>query len=214
MIRNPTILLLDEATSALDAASEKVVQTALDDLLTEHQGVAVVVAHRLTTIKNCHKIIVMEAGKKVEEGTHDELLQIQVKKDKDEKVSQGYYHTQWDIQMGEESFGSAEHMNGEQLDGREKYFQACVYLPTIIAYSRVPATILSPAGWHACWYLPWVHVQLHGCVCALSCGRAMAKLAKERKTRSTCELAFSAHPESHSELRVLRSPVQTLSLVL
>jgi ABC-type multidrug transport system fused ATPase/permease subunit len=49
MIRKPTILLLDEATSALDAASEKVVQKALDDMLYEHDGVAVVVAHRLTT---------------------------------------------------------------------------------------------------------------------------------------------------------------------
>ena len=59
MIRKPTILLLDEATSALDAASEKVVQKALDDMLTEHDGVAVVVAHRLTTIKNCNTIVVM-----------------------------------------------------------------------------------------------------------------------------------------------------------
>jgi ABC-type methionine transport system ATPase subunit len=122
MIRSPTILLLDEATSALDAASEKVVQKALDDLLLEHDGVAVVVAHRLTTIKNCNTIIVMEKGKKVEEGSHEELLKLQVKKDSDGTVIQGYYHTQWDTQMGEESFGSAEHMNGEQLNGREKYF--------------------------------------------------------------------------------------------
>lgn len=101
MIRAPTILLLDEATSALDAASEKVVQRALDDLLTEHDGVAVVVAHRLTTIKNCNNIIVMDKGKKVEEGSHEELLKIQVKKKPDGAVLQGWYHTQWDTQMGE-----------------------------------------------------------------------------------------------------------------
>ena len=57
-------------------------------------------------------------------GTHEELLKIQVKKNKDGTPIQGYYHVQWDTQMGEESFGSAEHMNGEQLDGREKYFEA------------------------------------------------------------------------------------------
>ena len=82
------------------------VQKALDDMLIEHEGVAVVVAHRLTTIKNCNTIVVMEKGRKVEEGSHEELLQIQVKKDKDGNPTQGYYHTQWDTQMGEESFGS------------------------------------------------------------------------------------------------------------
>lgn len=120
MIRKPTILLLDEATSALDPVNEKVVQKALDNLMEEHSGVAIVIAHRLTTIKNCDNIVMMDKGEKVEEGTHEELMKIQVKKE-DDVVVQGYYHNQWDTQMGEESFGSPEHMNNEQLDGRLDY---------------------------------------------------------------------------------------------
>ena len=58
IIRQPTILLLDEATSALDSVNEKEVQKALDEMLVAHRGVAVVIAHRLTTIMNCDKIII------------------------------------------------------------------------------------------------------------------------------------------------------------
>jgi ABC-type multidrug transport system fused ATPase/permease subunit len=78
IIRTPTILLLDEATSALDSVNEKEVQRALDAMLQKHEGVAIVIAHRLTTIKNCNKIIVMEKGRKVEEGTHAELMAVDV----------------------------------------------------------------------------------------------------------------------------------------
>ena len=67
IIRKPTILLLDEATSALDSVNEKEVQKALDVMLKLHSGVAICIAHRLTTIKNCDKIVVMHEGKKVEE---------------------------------------------------------------------------------------------------------------------------------------------------
>lgn len=67
IIRHPTILLLDEATSALDSVNEKEVQKALDAMLKLHSGVAICIAHRLTTIKNCDKIVVMHEGKKVEE---------------------------------------------------------------------------------------------------------------------------------------------------
>jgi ABC-type multidrug transport system fused ATPase/permease subunit len=123
MIRKPKILLLDEATSALDPVNEKVVQRALDQLMDEHAGVAIVIAHRLTTIKNCDNIVMMEDGRKAEEGTHAELMAIQVKKDKSDKVLQGLYHNQWDTQMGVESFGSPEHMTKEQLAGRVEYLR-------------------------------------------------------------------------------------------
>jgi ABC-type methionine transport system ATPase subunit len=99
MIRKPCILLLDEATSALDPVNEKIVQRALDNLMQEHNGVAIVIAHRLTTIKNCDNIVMMDKGLKVEEGTHTELMKIQVKKNHLNEATQGYYHNQWDTQV-------------------------------------------------------------------------------------------------------------------
>ena len=101
-----------------------VVRPDLDKLLTEHDGIAICVAHRLTTIKNCNNIVLMHEGKTVEQGTHEELLKIQVKRDDDKNPTQGFYHALWDTQMGEESFGSPEHMNEEQLSGKKKYLKA------------------------------------------------------------------------------------------
>merc|ERR1711918_34862 len=74
MIKDPAILLLDEATSALDTESERVVQAALDELLTKHKRTTIVIAHRLSTIRHADKIAVVDAGRIVEEGTHDELM--------------------------------------------------------------------------------------------------------------------------------------------
>ncbi len=72
LLRNTPILLLDEATSALDAQSEKVVQQALDRL---SQGrTTLVIAHRLSTIRGADKIIVMDRGRVMDEGKHEELL--------------------------------------------------------------------------------------------------------------------------------------------
>ena len=72
MLKGAPVLLLDEPTSALDAQSEKLVGAALDRLA---QGrTTLVIAHRLATIRAAHKIVVMEAGRVIEEGTHDALL--------------------------------------------------------------------------------------------------------------------------------------------
>jgi ATP-binding cassette subfamily B (MDR/TAP) protein 1 len=74
MIKDPSVLLLDEATSALDTESERIVQAALDDLLTKQKRTTIVIAHRLSTIRDADKICVVNAGRVVEEGTHDELM--------------------------------------------------------------------------------------------------------------------------------------------
>jgi ATP-binding cassette, subfamily B, bacterial MsbA len=72
LLRDTPILLLDEATSALDTRSEALVQTALDRL---SQGrTTLVIAHRLSTVRAAHSIVVMEAGRVVDQGSHDELL--------------------------------------------------------------------------------------------------------------------------------------------
>ncbi|XWS62178.1 hypothetical protein CRYUN_Cryun07bG0188800 [Craigia yunnanensis] len=72
IVKNPSILLLDEATSALDAESEKSVQEALDRVMVGRT--TIVVAHRLSTIRNADVIAVVQSGKIVETGSHDELI--------------------------------------------------------------------------------------------------------------------------------------------
>lgn len=74
ILKNPQILILDEATSALDTESERVVQEALDRLMVGRTSF--VIAHRLSTIKNADRIMVLEKGQLVEQGTHDELMEM------------------------------------------------------------------------------------------------------------------------------------------
>lgn len=72
LLKNPPILLLDEATSAVDNETEKLIQQALDRL--RRQRTTFVIAHRLTTVRDAHQICVLERGRMVESGQHDELL--------------------------------------------------------------------------------------------------------------------------------------------
>jgi ATP-binding cassette, subfamily B, multidrug efflux pump len=91
-VSNPSILVLDEATSSIDSYSEQLIQDATDKITRDRTSI--VIAHRLATIKKADKIMVMDAGKIVEMGTHSELL----------KVANGYYKNLYEVQfMAEES---------------------------------------------------------------------------------------------------------------
>ncbi len=87
LLKNPPILILDEATSALDTESEVLVQKALNNLMKNRT--TFVIAHRLSTVRNAHKIFVLNKGKIVEVGTHEELLK-----------KNGIYKRLYSIQFG------------------------------------------------------------------------------------------------------------------
>lgn len=72
VMKDPSILILDEATSALDTESEKIVQEALDELMKDRTSL--IIAHRLSTVRNADEILVLSKGRIVERGTHTELL--------------------------------------------------------------------------------------------------------------------------------------------
>ena len=74
LLANPRILILDEATSNIDTVTEKLVQKGIEKLL--HGRTSFVVAHRLSTIRDCDKIMVINNGKIEEEGKHEELLKL------------------------------------------------------------------------------------------------------------------------------------------
>jgi len=74
ILRNTPILILDEATSQVDAESERLIQQAIDSLMHEHRRTTFVIAHRLSTIRGADEIVVMEQGRIVGQGGHDDLL--------------------------------------------------------------------------------------------------------------------------------------------
>lgn len=84
VLANKKILILDEATSSVDTRTEKLIQEAMDKLM--ENKTSFIIAHRLSTIKNADKILVMDDGKIIEEGKHNELIQI----------SNGYYKSLYD----------------------------------------------------------------------------------------------------------------------
>ncbi|XP_060672571.1 ABC transporter B family member 9 [Ziziphus jujuba] len=101
ILKNPRILLLDEATSALDAESERIVQDALERVM--ENRTTIVVAHRLTTIRNADIIAVVHQGKLVEKGTHDELI----------KDSEGAYSQLVHLQEGAHETEGAQASNSD-----------------------------------------------------------------------------------------------------
>ncbi|MFS4483326.1 ABC transporter ATP-binding protein [Hyunsoonleella sp. 2307UL5-6] len=86
-VTNPSILVLDEATSSVDSYSEQLIQNATDKITKGRTSI--VIAHRLATIKKADKILVMDAGEIVEQGTHDELLE----------KENGYYRNLYEVQF-------------------------------------------------------------------------------------------------------------------
>lgn len=89
-VSKPSILILDEATSSVDTYSEEMIQTATEKITMNRTSI--VIAHRLATVKKADKIIVMDSGKIMEEGTHQELLQIE----------NGFYRNLYEVQFVKE----------------------------------------------------------------------------------------------------------------
>ncbi|MFA5210962.1 MAG: ABC transporter ATP-binding protein [Patescibacteria group bacterium] len=87
ILKNSPILIMDEATSALDSESEQLIQKALENLMQEKT--VIIVAHRLSTISQMDRVIVLQKGKIIEEGSHEELLK-----------NDGLYSKLWNIQAG------------------------------------------------------------------------------------------------------------------
>ena len=89
ILKNPRILIFDEATSSLDSKSEKAILEALHKLASEHT--TLVIAHRLSTVVDADRILVMEQGRIIEQGSHQQLL-----------LQQGHYAQMWALQQQEE----------------------------------------------------------------------------------------------------------------
>lgn len=90
MLRRPSLLVFDEATSSLDSITEEGITRTLQDLSAWRKHTVILVAHRLSTVMHADRIHVMEKGRLVEAGTHNELVE-----------ARGLYYAMWRQQIGE-----------------------------------------------------------------------------------------------------------------
>jgi ATP-binding cassette subfamily B protein len=97
ILKDAPILILDEATSSLDSNTENHIQESLNLLIDDKSKTVIAVAHRLSTLKHMDRIIVLDKGKIIEDGTHEELLK-----------TEGYYQSMWNMQAGGFLPGSLE----------------------------------------------------------------------------------------------------------
>jgi len=118
LVQNPEILILDEATSALDTVSERLVQTALDDL--SRDRTTLVIAHRLSTVQKADQIAVLDHGRLVEVGTHEGLLQ-----------KGGYYSRLYSMQFAERPDRNSARL--KILGAMRKYSTQITYPPEVAA---------------------------------------------------------------------------------
>jgi ATP-binding cassette subfamily B protein len=97
LLRRPQLLVFDEATSSLDSITEEEIARTIREVARDHSGITVLIAHRLSTVRHADRIFVLERGRIVEQGRHDDLL--------DRK---GLYYAMWRQQVGERRPGESE----------------------------------------------------------------------------------------------------------
>ena len=90
LLRNPRLMIFDEATSALDSLTEEEISYTIKDITSKREHITVMIAHRLSTIMHADRIYVLEKGKIVETGSHEDLLE-----------QKGLYYAMWRQQIGE-----------------------------------------------------------------------------------------------------------------
>ncbi|GLT83494.1 hypothetical protein SLE2022_017810 [Rubroshorea leprosula] len=133
LIRDPKIFLLDEATSALDAQSEKIVQEAIDKALVGRT--TIIIAHRLSTIRAANLIVVLQAGRVIESGSHEELMQM--------NDGQGGEYSQMELQQMElQNEGSND--SNYRVDGRNNHKMNISSSPMSIRSSAPSSPVIYP----------------------------------------------------------------------